>query len=119
MVEWISNRSIDVFSFNDTVKKIIEFVLFLSFEKGIFFSDGQEMPHLLRVEIVLHGAMYFVTFLDADTFPPPIRIENLSEVPILYQQKGCDASHLRTILRPHSEGKRKQKSGNLRPLTSR
>ena len=70
----------------------------------LFLRDRKEQPHILRVEIVLHGATYYVTFLDADTFPHPIRLENCSDVPILYKQKGCSESYLHTILSPRTEG---------------
>ncbi len=36
----------------------------------------------LRVDIVLHGATFFIVFSDADHMPPPYRIDNFSEVNI-------------------------------------
>lgn len=48
--------------------------------------DKNGKMHFLRVEIVLQAATYFVVFTDADTMPPPIRIENLSQVAVQFYQ---------------------------------
>ena len=42
--------------------------------------------HFLRVEVVLQAATYFVVFTDADSMPPPIRINNFSQVPVQFFQ---------------------------------
>lgn len=42
--------------------------------------------HFLRIEIVLQGATHFIVLTDADTMPPPIRIDNLSHVSIKFHQ---------------------------------
>lgn len=42
--------------------------------------------HFLRVEVVLQAATYFVVFTDADTMPPPVRINNFSQVAIQFFQ---------------------------------
>lgn len=42
--------------------------------------------HFLRLEIVLQGATYFLLFGNAQVLPPPIRIDNFSEVPIRFHQ---------------------------------
>ena len=41
----------------------------------------------LRVDIVLHGATFFIVFSDADHMPPPYRIDNFSEVKIKFYLK--------------------------------
>ena len=41
----------------------------------------------LRVDIVLHGATFFIVFSDADHMPPPYRIDNFSEVKIKFHSK--------------------------------
>lgn len=51
-----------------------------------FFRDRDGRMYFLRLEIVLQGATYFVVFSDANTMPPPIRIDNYSEVPLLFYQ---------------------------------
>lgn len=57
--------------------------------------------HFLRVEIVLQGATYFLLFGDAQALPPPIRIDNYSDVPMKFYQP--DVKHQwRSIVRPHS-----------------
>lgn len=42
--------------------------------------------HFLRLETVLQGATYFMVFTNAESLPPPIRIDNYSEVPIKFYQ---------------------------------
>lgn len=44
--------------------------------------------HFLRVEIVLQDATYFIIFTDAETMPPPIRIDNFSQVNLQFRQVG-------------------------------
>lgn len=55
----------------------------------------------LRLEIVLHGATYFLIFSDAQALPPPIRIDNYSEVPMKFYQSGCRHDWWTTV-KPHS-----------------
>ncbi|XP_014854531.1 PREDICTED: vacuolar protein sorting-associated protein 13D isoform X2 [Poecilia mexicana] len=42
----------------------------------------------LRTEISLKGVTYLISFTDTDQLPPPLRIDNLSEVPIQFWQHG-------------------------------
>jgi len=49
--------------------------------------------YFLRLEIFLQGATYFVVFSDASTMPPPIRIDNYAEVPIVFHQVGLRKSY--------------------------
>lgn len=55
----------------------------------------------LRLEVILQGATYFLLFGDAHALPPPIRLDNFSEVPIKFFQYGCKPEW-RTVVRPHS-----------------
>lgn len=57
--------------------------------------------YFLRLEIVLQGATYFLLFGDAQALPPPIRIDNYSDVPMKFYQPACQ-HQWRTIVRPHS-----------------
>lgn len=57
--------------------------------------------HFLRLEIVLQGATYFLLFGDAQALPPPIRLDNYSDVAIKFYQPG-GRNQWRTIIRPHS-----------------
>ncbi|KAJ6645642.1 Vacuolar protein sorting-associated protein 13D [Pseudolycoriella hygida] len=57
--------------------------------------------HFIRVEIVLQGATYFLLFGDAQTLPPPIRIDNYSDVPMKFYQSDC-RNQFQTVVRPHS-----------------
>ncbi|KAJ9601170.1 hypothetical protein L9F63_000690, partial [Diploptera punctata] len=58
--------------------------------------------HFLRVEVVLQGATYFIVFTDADTIPPPIRLDNYSEVPLQFHQSCVTTESLKCTVRPHS-----------------
>uniref|UniRef100_A0A3P9N194 Vacuolar protein sorting 13 homolog D n=1 Tax=Poecilia reticulata TaxID=8081 RepID=A0A3P9N194_POERE len=42
----------------------------------------------LRTEISLKGVTYLISFTDTDQLPPPLRIDNLSEVPVQFWQHG-------------------------------
>lgn len=55
----------------------------------------------LRLEIVLQGATYFLLFGNAQALPPPIRIDNYSDVVIKFFQPAC-RHQWRTVVRPHS-----------------
>ncbi|XP_012219117.1 intermembrane lipid transfer protein Vps13D isoform X2 [Linepithema humile] len=57
--------------------------------------------HFLRVDVVLQETTYFIVFTDADTMPPPIRVDNFSEVPLLVNQIGIP-DNLQWTVRPHS-----------------
>lgn len=57
--------------------------------------------HFLRLEIVLQGATYFLLFGNAEVLPPPIRIDNYSEVPIKFFQSNC-RNMTKTTVKPHS-----------------
>ncbi|CAI5441534.1 unnamed protein product [Caenorhabditis angaria] len=66
--------------------------------------DSDETPRFIRVEIILTSAVFQITFTNADFYPPPIRIENLTDVPVLYQQESNTPArrHLRTICKSKS-----------------
>uniref|UniRef100_A0A183EDE0 SHR-BD domain-containing protein n=1 Tax=Gongylonema pulchrum TaxID=637853 RepID=A0A183EDE0_9BILA len=80
----------------------------------VTMRDADETPRFLRVEVILNSAIFYITFTDARYYPPPIQLENLSDVPVLYQQKidsiyeissrylGLSSSHLRTICKARS-----------------
>ncbi|VDK48292.1 unnamed protein product [Anisakis simplex] len=70
----------------------------------ITMRDADETPQFVRVEIILNGAVFCVTFTDARYFPPPIQLENVTDVPVLYYQKNDrpGKNYLRTICKAHS-----------------
>uniref|UniRef100_A0A1I7VNQ7 Ricin B-type lectin domain-containing protein n=1 Tax=Loa loa TaxID=7209 RepID=A0A1I7VNQ7_LOALO len=69
----------------------------------VTMRDTDETPQFLRVEVILNSAIFYVTFTDVRYYPPPIQLENLSDVPVLYQQKiERPRSHLRTICKARS-----------------
>lgn len=57
--------------------------------------------YFLRLEVLLQGATFFIVFTDADTMPPPIRVDNFSEVPIIFGQT-CYIDLMRSNARAHS-----------------
>lgn len=70
----------------------------------VTMRDRDETPKFVRVEIALNGASFWVTFTDAFYFPAPIKIENLSDVPVLYHQKTKEQNRFRTICKAKSTG---------------
>lgn len=67
----------------------------------LFIRNMNGDMHFLRLEIVLQGATYFLLFGNAQVLPPPIRIDNYSDVAMKFYQPGC-RYQWRTIIRPHS-----------------
>uniref|UniRef100_A0A7E4V788 Bactericidal permeability-increasing protein n=1 Tax=Panagrellus redivivus TaxID=6233 RepID=A0A7E4V788_PANRE len=61
-----------------------------------------DTPKFVRVEVALSGASFWVTFTDSVYFPAPIKIQNLSDVPVLYQQASKEHNHYRTICKANS-----------------
>lgn len=68
----------------------------------VHMRENQGKSHFLRVEVILQNATYFIVFTDTDKMPPPIRIDNHSEVPIVYYQTHIREERLKTIIRPHT-----------------
>ncbi|CAI4229925.1 unnamed protein product [Auanema sp. JU1783] len=70
----------------------------------VTMRNEDETPRFIRVEIILSSAAFCVTFTDAEYYPSPIRIDNQSDVPVLYQQfSDClISSHFRTICKARS-----------------
>lgn len=59
---------------------------FKNFEFDFCCRNKHGKMNFLRVEVVLQAATYFIVFTDADTMPPPIRINNFSKVAIQFYQ---------------------------------
>ena len=53
----------------------------------------------LRVEVLLQGATFYIVFTDADQMPPPFRIDNFSDVQVMYYQTNVTDGH-RTMIKP-------------------
>ncbi|XP_072334512.1 intermembrane lipid transfer protein VPS13D isoform X1 [Scyliorhinus torazame] len=62
--------------------------------------DTQGSCHLLRVEITLKGATYHIAFSNSEQLPPPFRIDNFSEVAIIFNQHGVVEPRLKTEVKP-------------------
>lgn len=71
--------------------------------KSLYINLRNEIGEMtfLRLEIILNGGTYILHFTDAHTLPPPIRIDNFSEVSIHFSQKGIEP-YWRTIVKPLS-----------------
>jgi len=48
--------------------------------------DAIGKMYFLRVDVVLQEITYFIVFTDANTMPPPIRVDNFSEVALTVNQ---------------------------------
>ncbi|EDV97387.1 GH14723 [Drosophila grimshawi] len=59
--------------------------------KSLYINIRNEWSEMffLRLEIISRGATLILLFTDARSLPPPIRIDNFSEVAINFSQKGC------------------------------
>lgn len=71
--------------------------------KSLYINIRNDVGEMifLRLEVILHGGTYLLHFTDAHTLPPPLRIDNYSEVPIYFYQKYCEP-HWRTSIKPQS-----------------
>ncbi|XP_050302982.1 intermembrane lipid transfer protein Vps13D isoform X2 [Anthonomus grandis grandis] len=67
----------------------------------INIRDPNSRVYFLRLEVVLQSATFYIIFTDADTMPPPIRIDNFSEVPIKFGQS-CFIDVMHSTARAHS-----------------
>ncbi|XP_043601959.1 vacuolar protein sorting-associated protein 13D isoform X2 [Bombus pyrosoma] len=67
----------------------------------INIRDSTGKMYFLRVDVVLQESTYFIVFTDADTMPPPIRVDNFSEVPLVVNQVTVH-DNLQWTVRPHS-----------------
>ena len=54
----------------------------------------------IRCEVTLKGATFHIVFSDAAHYPPPFRLENLSQISLLYFQAGIAKTSLITTLNP-------------------
>ena len=63
--------------------------------------DRHGKARFLRVEISLASSTFCIVISSADNFPPPFRIDNFSEVPIVFHQTGISDQALRSTVRPH------------------
>ncbi|RLU23666.1 hypothetical protein DMN91_003872 [Ooceraea biroi] len=63
--------------------------------------DAMGKMHFLRVDVVLQEITYFIVFTDADTMPPPIRVDNFSEVALTVNQIAVP-DNLQWTVRSHS-----------------
>ncbi|XP_022090239.1 vacuolar protein sorting-associated protein 13D-like isoform X2 [Acanthaster planci] len=67
---------------------------------NINMRSANNQSNIMHVAVSLVGATFFVVFTDAVHVPPPYRIDNMSEVNIIYYQSKVADTNLRTVLRP-------------------
>ncbi|KAL1513260.1 hypothetical protein ABEB36_002689 [Hypothenemus hampei] len=67
----------------------------------ITVRDPNSRVYFLRLEVVLQNATFHIIFTDADTMPPPIRVDNFSEVAIKFGQS-CFIDKMHSVARAHS-----------------
>uniref|UniRef100_A0A8D8VB54 Vacuolar protein sorting-associated protein 13D n=1 Tax=Cacopsylla melanoneura TaxID=428564 RepID=A0A8D8VB54_9HEMI len=67
----------------------------------IILRDTRGGTYFLRCEIVLQRATYFIVFTDANTMPPPIRIDNFSKVLLQFYQASITSSVKQSTIRPN------------------
>ncbi|XP_017773930.1 PREDICTED: vacuolar protein sorting-associated protein 13D isoform X2 [Nicrophorus vespilloides] len=72
-----------------------------NYSQHINVRDANGRMFFLRLEVVLQCATFFIVFTDADTMPPPIRIDNFSEVPVKFVQTCCK-DYVHSVARAHS-----------------
>uniref|UniRef100_A0A0P6FFD1 Vacuolar protein sorting-associated protein 13D n=1 Tax=Daphnia magna TaxID=35525 RepID=A0A0P6FFD1_9CRUS len=68
----------------------------------INIRDGESRANFLRVEIFQQECTFCVVFSDATGFPPPLRVDNLALVPIIFHQSDVPEAYLHTTVRPGS-----------------
>ena len=67
-----------------------------SFHVNIRDSEGHSSA--LRVEILQQECTFCVVFSDASGFPPPFRVDNLAQVPIIFHQTDVPEAFLHTTV---------------------
>ncbi|XP_077510398.1 vacuolar protein sorting 13D isoform X2 [Amblyomma americanum] len=68
----------------------------------IHTRDDLGRSYFLRVEVILKGAMFFIIFMDCAKIPPPLRIDNQSEVAITFHQTSVSNELLRATVKAHT-----------------
>ena len=63
--------------------------------------DRHGRARFLRVEISLNSSTFCIVISSADNFPPPFRVDNFSEVAIVFYQTGVSDQLLRSTAKPH------------------
>lgn len=60
--------------------------------------------YFLRVEVILKGATFFIIFMDCSKIPPPLRIDNQSEVAVTFHQTNVGSELLKAVVKAHTSG---------------
>ncbi|KAK3583966.1 hypothetical protein CHS0354_033760 [Potamilus streckersoni] len=68
----------------------------------INMRDEKRNSFLMKVEIFQQGPTFVVMFRNAEETPPPFRIDNLSEIPVLYFQGRIQDETLQAFVKPNT-----------------
>ena len=60
---------------------------------------------MLKIETILQGSTFTTILADASDIPPPMRIENYTELSLKYWQTDVSHEEFKTIVKPRSSGK--------------
>uniref|UniRef100_A0A2C9LEM5 UBA domain-containing protein n=1 Tax=Biomphalaria glabrata TaxID=6526 RepID=A0A2C9LEM5_BIOGL len=82
----------------------------------INMRDPNGQCHLLKVEVVQQGPTYFIVFADADVMPPPFRIDNFCDIPVLFYQTNTSDDRLKSFIKPYSSCPYAWDEPTIRPL---
>ncbi|CAF0789547.1 unnamed protein product [Rotaria sordida] len=71
-----------------------------AFHINIRYDNNQCL--ILRVQVIERGGTFFVVFMDSNQMPAPLRIKNLSDVPIQFYQSETreELTYLRAFIQP-------------------
>uniref|UniRef100_A0A1X7TNH4 Vacuolar protein sorting-associated protein 13 VPS13 adaptor binding domain-containing protein n=1 Tax=Amphimedon queenslandica TaxID=400682 RepID=A0A1X7TNH4_AMPQE len=69
-----------------------------SFHINMRCSYGRSV--FIRCEVILRGATYHVIFSDASDYPPPFKLENLSQIAVICYQQSVTSQQQYTVLNP-------------------
>lgn len=59
---------------------------------------------LMKIETVLQGSTFTTIIADATDIPPPMMIENYTELSLKYRQTDIGHEDFKTIVKPRSSG---------------
>ncbi|KAM7310382.1 vacuolar protein sorting-associated protein 13D isoform X1 [Ixodes scapularis] len=68
----------------------------------VHMRDELGRSYFVRVEVILKGATFFIIFMDCSKIPPPMRVDNQSEVPVTFHQTGVASELLKPVVKAHT-----------------
>ena len=73
----------------------------------LYFARNAESGDctLMKIETVLQGSTFTTIIADASDIPPPMRIENYTELSLKFWQTNISHEAFKTIVKPASSGR--------------